>query len=93
MLYTFRHAATVAQVGADLAELRAALPARAIIGHAVALSSENLTIMGNGAHASSTVPYTVMALLLATLIIAVAAASSPRYTRRRWAKRWGTATS
>jgi putative ABC transport system permease protein len=40
MLYTFRRASTVAQVGADLAELRAALPAGAIIGHAVALSSE-----------------------------------------------------
>ena len=58
MLYTFRHASTVGQVSADLAELRAALPAGTIIGHAVALSSENLATMGNGIHASSTVPST-----------------------------------
>jgi len=70
MLYTFRHASTVGQVSADLAELRAALPARTIIGHAVALSSENLATMGNGIHASSAVPYAVMALLLAAVIIA-----------------------
>ena len=76
MLYTFRHAATVAQVSADLAELRAALPAGAIIGHAVALSSENQATMGNGIHASSTVPYAVMALLLAAVIIAAVAAAA-----------------
>jgi putative ABC transport system permease protein len=36
----------------------------------VALSSENLATMGNGIHASSAVPYAVMALLLAAVIIA-----------------------
>ena len=42
MLYTFRHAATVAQVGADLRELRAALPAGAIVAASSALSSASL---------------------------------------------------
>jgi putative ABC transport system permease protein len=83
MLYTFRHASTVAQVSADLAELRAALPAGAIIGHAVALSSENLATMGNGIHASSTVPYAVMALLLAAVIIAAVAAAAVTAGYRR----------
>jgi hypothetical protein len=83
MLYTFRHAATVAQVSADLAELRAALPAGAIIGHAVALSSENQATMGNGIHASSTVPYAVMALLLAAVIIAAVAAAAVTAGYRR----------
>ena len=83
MLYTFRHASTVAQVSADLAELQAALPAGAIIGHAVALSSENLATMGNGIHASSTVPYAVMALLLAAVIIAAVAAAAVTAGYRR----------
>ena len=83
MLYTFRHAATVAQVSADLAELRAALPAGAIIGHAVALSSEIQATTGNGIHASSTVPYAVMALLLAAVIIAAVAAAEVTAGYRR----------
>jgi hypothetical protein len=83
MLYTFRHAATVAQVSADLAELRAALPAGAIIGHAVALSSENQATMGNGIHASSTVSYAVMALLLAAVIISSVAVAAVTAGYRR----------
>jgi FtsX-like permease family len=83
MLYTFRHASTVGQVSADLAELRAALPAGTIIGHAVALSSENLATMGNGIHASSAVPYAVMALLLAAVIIAAVAAAAVTADYRR----------
>jgi len=83
MLFTFRHASTVAQVGADLAELRAALPAGAIISQAVALSSENMTTMGNGIHASSTVPYAAMALLLAAVIIASVAAAAVTAGYRR----------
>ena len=83
MLYTFRHASTVAQVSADLSELRAALPAGAIIGHAVALSSENLATTGNGIHASSAVPSAVMALLLAAVIIAAVAAAAVTAGYRR----------
>ena len=76
MLYTFRHAATVAQVGADLRELRAALPAGAIIAASSALSSASLDIMGRGIKASSVIPYAVMALLLAAVIIAAVAAGA-----------------
>ena len=83
MLYTFRNAATAAQVGADLAELRAALPAGAIITHAVALGSEGQTITANGIHASSAVPYAIMALLLAGVIIAAVAAAAVTAGYRR----------
>ena len=83
MLYTFRHAATVAQASADLRELRAALPAGAIVAASSALSSASLEIMGQGIKASSVIPYAVMALLLAAVIIAavVAAAVTAGYRR------------
>jgi hypothetical protein len=83
MLYGFRHASTVAQVSADLAELRAALPAGAIIGHATALASGNLNDVGNGIHAASAVPYAIMALLLAAVIIAAVAAAAVTAGYRR----------
>ena len=83
MLYTFSHASTVAQVSADLGELRAALPAGAIISYATALSSANLSIMGQGIRVSSTVPYAIMALLLAAVIIASAAAGAVTAGYRR----------
>jgi len=83
MLYTFSHASTVAQVSADLAELRAALPAGAIIGHATALSAGNLSDMGNGIHAASAVPYAIMALLLAVVIVASVAAAAVTAGYRR----------
>jgi hypothetical protein len=83
MLYSFRHAATVAQVEADLAELRAALPAGAIIGASSALSSASLDVMGHGIHASSVIPYAIMALLLAAVIIATVAAAAVTAGYRR----------
>lgn len=83
MLFTFSHASTVAEVGADLGELRAALPAGAIIGHAAALGSANQSVMGNGIHASSAVPYAIMALLLAAVIIASVAAAAVTAGYRR----------
>jgi putative ABC transport system permease protein len=83
MLYTFRHASTVAQVSADLGELRAALPAEAIIGYAPALASASQGTMGHGIRASSTVPYAVMALLLAAVIIAAVAAAAVMAGYRR----------
>jgi FtsX-like permease family len=76
MLYTFRHAATAAQVGADLAELRAALPAGAIIAATSALGSANLDVMGRGIRASPAVPYAIMAVALAAVIITAVAAAA-----------------
>jgi len=83
MLYTFRRAATVAEVEADLAELRAALPAGAIAGFGSALSSAGQATMGAGIHASSVIPYAVMALLLAAVIIASVAAAAVTAGYRR----------
>jgi putative ABC transport system permease protein len=83
MLFTFSHAATVAQVSADLAELRAALPAGAIISHATALAAGNLNDVGNGIHAASAVPYALMALLLAVVIVASVAAAAVTAGYRR----------
>jgi FtsX-like permease family len=83
MLYTFSHASTVAQVSADLGELRAALPAGAIVGHSVALASAGQQTTSHGIQASSTLPYAVMALLLAAVIIASAAAAAVTAGYRR----------
>lgn len=83
MLYTFRHAATAAQISADLAELRAALPAGAIVGYATARASANRDIMGQGVKASSAIPYAIMALLLAAVIIAAVTAAAVTAGYRR----------
>jgi hypothetical protein len=83
LLCTFRHAATAAQISADLAELRAALPAGAIIGAATPLAAAGLTTMGHEIHASSVVPYAIMALLLAAVIIASVAAAAVTAGYRR----------
>jgi hypothetical protein len=83
MLYTFSQASTAAQVSADLGELRKALPAGAITGYSTALSGVTLSDMGGGIRASSTVPYTIMALLLAAVIVASAAAGAVTAGYRR----------
>ena len=83
MLYTFRHAATAVQVRADLGELRAALPAGAITGYAIALGSASLSVMSHGIHASSAIPYALMALLLAAVIVAAVAAAAVTAGYRR----------
>ena len=83
LLYTFSQASTVAQVSADLSELRRALPAGAITGYSAALASGNLNIMGQGVRASSAVPYSLMALLLAAVIIASVAAGAVTVGYRR----------
>jgi hypothetical protein len=83
MLYTFRHAATAAQVRADLGELRAALPAGAITGYAIALGSASLSVMSHGIRASSAIPYALMALLLAAVIVAAVAAAAVTAGYRR----------
>lgn len=83
MLYTFSRAATVAQVSADLNELRAALPGGAIISYATALSGVSQSVTGGGIRASSTGPYAIMALLLAAVIIASVAAGAVTAGYRR----------
>jgi hypothetical protein len=83
VLYDFRHASTVAQVGADLAELRAALPAGAIAGYATSLGSASQAVMGGGIHASSAIPYAIMALLLAAVIITSVASAAVTAGYRR----------
>jgi len=83
MLYTFSHASTVAQVVADLGELRTALPAGAIVGYSSALPSASQDIMGHGIRESSIVPYAIMALLLAGVIIASVAAAAVTAGYRR----------
>jgi putative ABC transport system permease protein len=83
MLYTFHNASSVAQVSADLAKLRAALPAGAIVGYATALASGNQGIMSHGIHASSAIPYALMALLLAAVITTSIAAAAVTAGYRR----------
>jgi hypothetical protein len=83
MLYTFSYASTVAQVSADLAELRAALPAGAITGYSLALSSASQSVMGHGIHAASAVPYAILALLVAAVITASVAAAAVTAGYRR----------
>jgi hypothetical protein len=83
MLYTFRHASTVAPVRADLGELRAALPAGAITGYATALASASQSLMAHGIHASSAGPFALMALLLAAVIVASVAAAAVTAGYRR----------
>jgi FtsX-like permease family len=76
MLYAFRHAGTAAQVSADLKEIKAALPAGAVIGYATALGSASLSSMGQGIKTWSVIPYAVMALALAAVITASAVAAA-----------------
>jgi hypothetical protein len=83
MLYTFSQASTAAEVTADLSELRAALPAGAIIAASSALASANLDIMGQGVKASSAVPFAILALVLAVVIIASVAAGAVTAGYRR----------
>jgi ABC-type antimicrobial peptide transport system permease subunit len=65
------------------AVLNAAPPAAAIFGYATVLGSVNRDIMGQGIKASSVIPYAVMALLLAAVIIASTVASAVTAGYRR----------
>jgi putative ABC transport system permease protein len=83
MLYTFTHAATTAQIDADLAELRHALP-----GGAIASSQSWLAFaQGLGSQSNDNTPFViafaVLALVLGTLITAnvVSAAVAASYRR------------
>ncbi len=68
MLYTFQDAATSAQINADLAELKAALPAGAIAGSQSWLADEQ--IGGGNVNTPFVLAFAVIALVLAVLIVA-----------------------
>ena len=83
MLYTFAHAATTAQVHADLAELKAALPADAIAGSQSWLALANVTGQISSQNTPFVVAFAILALVLAVLTVAnvVSAAVIASYRR------------
>lgn len=83
MLYTFRQAATQAQLSADLSELKAALPAGAIITSVRWLNTEYGHAAQQGTGTPSVAAYAVIGLLLALVITAsvVSAAVAASYRR------------
>jgi hypothetical protein len=83
MLYTFRHAATPAQIRADLAELKAALPAGAVTNYVSWLNTEHNLAAIQGVTTPFLAAYAVIGVLLAVVIIAsvVAAAVAASYQR------------
>jgi putative ABC transport system permease protein len=83
MLYTFSHAATPAQVSADLSELRAALPAGAITSSSSGLGALYARAGQSGTGAPSAVAYALIAVLLAAAIIASVAAAAVAASYRR----------
>jgi hypothetical protein len=76
MLYTFRHAATPAQISADLRELRAALPAGAIASYVTWLNTEYGLASAQGSTTPVLVAYAVIGLVLAVLITVIVAAAA-----------------
>jgi hypothetical protein len=83
MAYTFRDAATPAQISADLRELRAALPAGAIVTYASWLDTEYFWESAGGSIAPFLVAYAVIALVLALLIVVIVAAAAVAASYRR----------
>ncbi len=76
MAYTFRDASTQAQISADLAELRAALPAGAIVTWSSWLNTENFWQSAGGSRSPFLMAYAVIALVLALLITVIVAAAA-----------------
>jgi hypothetical protein len=76
MLYTFRQASTPAQINADLARLKAALPAGAITGYVSWLDTEHSLAAAQGTTTPFVVAYAVIGLLLAAVITAIVAAAA-----------------
>ena len=70
MLYTFTHAATTGQVSADLAELRAALPAGAVTNSVSWLDTESASAQIAGLNTPFVVAFAIIGLVLAVLITA-----------------------
>ena len=83
MLYTFTSAGTAAQVRADLAALKAALPAGAVDSWVSWLSPDSLIAASQGINTPFVVAFAVIGLVLAVLITAsvVAAAVVASYRR------------
>jgi putative ABC transport system permease protein len=83
MLYTFSLASTNAQINADLAELKAALPAGSIISSASLSNTQHFATAGSSQQPPYVEAYAVITLLLAVLIsgIVVAAAVLASYSR------------
>jgi putative ABC transport system permease protein len=70
MLYTFASAGTARQVSADLAELKAALPAGAVVGSVSWLDAGSMVASEQGVNTPFAVVFAVIALVLAVLITA-----------------------
>jgi putative ABC transport system permease protein len=70
MLYTFQDAATTAQLDADLAELRAALPPGAIASSQTWLENAGPAASGQNVNTPFVLAFAVIALALAALIVA-----------------------
>jgi ABC-type lipoprotein release transport system permease subunit len=83
MAYTFRDAATPAQIGADLRELRAALPVGAMVTYASWLNTEYFWEAAGGSIAPLLMAYAIIALVLAVLIAAIVAAATVVASYRR----------
>jgi ABC-type antimicrobial peptide transport system permease subunit len=83
MLYTLSHASSNAQVGADLAELRAAVPARAIISSASLPNTQHFATAGSAQKPPYVEAYAVILLVLALLITAIIVAASVLASYRR----------
>ncbi len=83
MLYTFASSGTPQQISADLAELKAALPAGAVASSVSWLNSESMIASEQGVNAPFAVVFAVIALVLAVLITAsvVSAAVVAGYRR------------
>ena len=83
MLYTFTRAATTGQVSADLAELKAALPAGAVTNSVSWLDTESTSARIAGLNTPFVVAFAIIGLVLAVLITAnvVSAAVVAGYRR------------
>lgn len=83
MLFTFSHAGSAQQIGADIAALKAALPAGAIAGYQSWLGSANQTHSESSFSVPFVVAFAVLALVVAVLIVAnvVSAAVVAAYRR------------
>jgi ABC-type lipoprotein release transport system permease subunit len=76
MLYTFRDGSTLAQIKADVAELKAALPAGAITSYVSWLNTENNLAAVQAVTTPFLVAYAVIGLLLTVVITAIVAAAA-----------------
>jgi hypothetical protein len=76
MLYTFTRASTNSKINADLAELKAALPAGAIISSTSLPNTQHFATAGSSQKPPYVETYAVIVLLLAVLITAIVVAAA-----------------